>query len=379
MDRLELKERIQKWENLHTEFKERLPKNEDIAKSVVCFANTDGGQLIIGVKESGDIAGIEDSDEAVRRIDDVAFNRCEPPISILSETIDVDGKTVLIASIPKGEQRPYRTKSGLYYVRSGNRCRQASWQEVRRLYQTSENIYYDEIPVSKASLDDLDLDYFRSFLKKHLDISPEESVIQNYLKNLRIITDDKKPTFSGMLFFGRNSQAFIPSAKIIAAYIPGKDISVPPADKKDLNGKIQDILEDSLRFLKLYTKEEHRIKGFESELYPEIPIEVLREGIVNAVAHRDYTIDASIRLFVFEDRIEIRTPGKLPNTVTIGSMRAGCHVLRNPTIYNLLYKIGMVTDTGSGVYRMLKTMKKLNKEIELSLTENEFILSISRV
>ncbi|MBU4444255.1 putative DNA binding domain-containing protein [bacterium] len=380
MDKLEIQERILKGENLHTEFKESLPDNETLAKSIVCFANTDGGQLIIGISNSGDIVGVEDLDEAVRKIDDVAFNRCEPPISILPETVDMDGEIVLIINIPKGEQRPYRTKSGKYYIRSGNRCRQASWQEVRRLYQTSESIYYDETPISKAPLGSLDMDYFRYFLEKHLDISPEESLIESYLENLKVITHNKKPTLAGILFFGDNPQAFIPFAKIIAAYIPGKDISIPPSDRKDLEGKIPYIIDGSIKFLKLYLREEHRIKGFESELYHEIPEEVLREGIVNAIAHRDYTINASIRLFIFEDRIEIRTPGRLPNTVTIESMKiAGCHVLRNPTLYNLLYKIGMVTDTGSGVYRMIKTIKeKLNREIKLNTTETEFILSIPR-
>lgn len=380
MDRLELQERILKWEDLHTEFKESLPDNETLAKSIVCFANTDGGQLIIGVSSSGDYIGVENPDDAMRRIDDVAFNRCEPPISILPETVDLDGKIILIINIPKGEQRPYRTRSGLYYIRSGNRCRQASWEEIRRLYQTSESIYYDEIPVPKASPFDLDIEYFKDFLKTRLGFSPENDLIESYLKNLKLISIDKKPTIAGLLFFGKNPQQFIPHSKIIAAYIPGRDISTPPADKKDLEGKIPDMLENSLKFLRLYLKERHKIKSFEPELYPEIPEEVLREGIVNAVTHRDYTINASIRLFIYIDRIEIRTPGRLPNTVTIESMKiGGSHVLRNPTIYNLLYKIGMVTDIGSGVFRMIKTMKeKLNKEIEFNLTETEFILSIPR-
>jgi len=380
MDKLELQERILKGENLHTEFKESLPDNETLAKSIVCFANTDGGQLIIGVSDPGNITGVGDSDEAVRKIDDVAFNRCEPPISILPETVDMDSKIVLIINIPKGEQRPYRTKSGLYYIRSGNRCRQASWQEVRRLYQTSESIYYDETPISKASFTTLDIEYLKDFLGKYLGISPKESLIENYLKNLKVITHNKKPTLAGTLFFGKNPQQLIPFAKIIAAYIPGKDISIPPSDRKDLEGKIPDILENSLKFLRLYLKEEHRIKSFKAESYPEIPEEVFRECIVNAVAHRDYTINASIRLFIFEDRIEIRTPGKLPNTVTIENMKVSIHVPRNPVIYNLLNKMGMVTDVGSGVPRVIKIIKeKLNKEIGLNSTEAEFILSIPRM
>ncbi len=118
MDKIELQYRIIKGENLHTEFKESLPDNETIAKAIVCFANADGGQLIIGISNSGDIVGFGDLDfdAAISKIDDVAFHRCEPSVSILTETVDIDGAIILVVSIPKGEQRPYRMGSGLYYI-----------------------------------------------------------------------------------------------------------------------------------------------------------------------------------------------------------------------------------------------------------------------
>lgn len=167
---------------------------------------------------------------------------------------------------------------------------------------------------------------------------------------------------------------------MVGAYIQGADISTPPLDKKEISGRIPQIIEDTMRFLKIYVKEEHRIKGLEPEAYPEIPDVALREAIVNAVAHRDYTISAPIRVFVFNDRIEFHTPGKLPNTVTIDSMKVGgAHVLRNPTIYNLLLKMGLVTDIGSGVKRIIEVIRKnLNKEVDLFETENEFVLTIPR-
>ena len=183
-----------------------------------------------------------------------------------------------------------------------------------------------------------------------------------------------------MLFFGERPQYYLPFAKIIAAQIPGTQISIPPADRKEIDGSIPEILDASLNFFRLYLKEEHKIKGFESELYPEVPIEVLREAIVNAIAHRDYTVSGPIRVLIFDDRIEIRTPGKLPNSVTVESIRVGgAHVVRNPTLYNLLNKIGMVTDIGSGVYRMIKLVQeKLGKDLGLSATETEFTLTIPR-
>jgi len=378
MDILELRKRILQGEDYHTEFKEILPNNEELATRIVCFANSDGGQLIIGVSNSGDIVGVTNLDETIRKIDDISFNRCEPPIGVLQETIDINGKSVLIVNIPKGEQRPYRTKSGLYYVRASNRCRQASWDEVRRLYQTSESVYYDEIPIAKAQLSDIDLDFFKNYLEKYFAVHPDIQLVENYLENLKI-TMNRVPTLAGIIFFGRQPQDYIPFANILAAYIPGEEISDQPADRKDLNGKILDIINDAERFLNLYLKEEHKIKDFEPEKYLELPMEVLREGLVNAVAHRDYTINSSIRLFIFKNRIEIRTPGRLPNTVTIENMKTSIHVLRNPTIYNLLSKVGLVTNIGSGVPRMIRLVKEnLNKDIGLEVVDNEFVLTIPR-
>ncbi len=380
MDKIELKERMLKGEDFHTEFNESLPDNEALAWSIVCFANADGGLLIIGASDSGAIIGVSNLDEGIRRFEDVAFNRCELPVSILAETVEEGGKTVLIVRIPKGQQRPYRTKSGLYYIRASNRCRQASWEEVRRLYQTSESIYFDEAPVVRAALTDIDMDYFKEFIEKYVGIAGSDVLMPNYLKNLRGATESNQLTLAGILFFGKKPQEFVPYSKITAAYIEGKDLSVPPADKKDLMGEIPDLLNDSIRFFRLYLRERHEIKGFEPEVYPEMPEEVLREGLVNAIAHRDYTITAPIRIFIFDDRLEIRTPGRLPNTVTVESMKLGAHVLRNPTIYNFLNKIGMVTDIGSGIPRIIKVVKeKLNKEVALFAADNEFILTIPRI
>lgn len=379
MNKAELRKRIEKGENLNTEFKGRLPDKESLAKSIVCLANTDGGQLIIGVAESGEISGVDDLDQTIRTVDDVAFNRCQPPITVIQETVKIEAKTVLVVNIPKGSQRPYRTGSGLYYIRSTNKCRQASREDLLRLFQETESIYYDESVIFRATYKDLDAAYFEDFLKRYIDITVSDAELKNYLRNLKLVANNK-PTLSGVLFFGKEPQFLIPYAKIVAAYIPGRDISTPPADRKDIEGKVSEVLDDARRFLRLYLMEEHQIKGFESEIKFEVPEAALREAVVNAIAHRDYTISAPIRLLIFKGRIEIRTPGKLPNTVTIESIKiGGAHVLRNPTIYNLLAKMGLVTDLGSGVRRIIYLVKEhLKKEVHLEETESEFVLIIPR-
>jgi ATP-dependent DNA helicase RecG len=381
MNESELIEKIKKGEDFHTEFKETFPDKNKIIKEIVAFANTDGGQLIFGVSDAGEITGIKNLDQSMRTIDDLAYQQCEPPITVVQETVQIHEKTILIVNIPKGDQRPYRTSGGLYYVRSSNRCRQASREELLRLFHSGESIYYDETTVHRANFKDIDLNSFEEFLQDYMEIKATESELKNYLKNLHLIDDTGKPSVAGILFFGKKPQFFFQSSRVICAYIKGKDLAVPPFDRKDITGRIPDILENTQTFLNLFLKQEHVINGFEPEIKREIPPAALREAVVNAISHRDYTIGAPIRVIIYEDRVEIRTPGKLPNSVTINSMKiGGSHILRNPTIYNLLYKMGMVTDLGSGVRRIISLVQKHSrKEVLFQETTNEFIITIPRL
>jgi ATP-dependent DNA helicase RecG len=142
---------------------------------------------------------------------------------------------------------------------------------------------------------------------------------------------------------------------------------------------MRQMLEDSMRFLEIHLRRHHKIKRLEPEAKLELPIEVLREALVNALAHRDYTIVSPIRVIVFADRLEIHTPGQLPNGVTIDSIRLGVHVLRNPTIYNIFLKLGLVTDAGSGVPRMIRLIRQAtNQEPDFRVVGHEFIVALPR-
>ncbi len=381
MNELEIKELIARGEGYHLEFKEENISNEDLAKILVCFANTDGGKILVGIDNNGNTKGVSDTDKIMLKIDDVAINHCENPISILQETVQIDDKTIVIVNVPKGVQRPYRTKSGNYYVRSSNRCRQASREELLRIFQASESIYYDELPISRSGMSDLDINQFKIFLKYSLNVSVNnDEELKNYLVNFHLTAIDNTPTVTGILFFGVAPQKFLPEARIICAFIDGNDLSIPPDDKKEITGTISQILDDTERFLRIYLKEKHEIKGFEPETKFEIPLEALREAVFNAIAHRDYTINAPVRIIIFSDRIEVHSPGKLPNTVTIASIKVGgAHVLRNPSIYNILVKMGKVTDLGSGVRRIIKLIQEhIKKDVDFKETDGEFLLVIPR-
>lgn len=377
MELMELRERIARGENLHTDFKERLDSPDDLAKDLVCFANTDGGQLIVGVSKDQRVVGVDDPDAVNRLVDNVAFNNCEPPVSVIQEVLHDDGKRVVIVNIPKGDQRPYRTNRGVYYVRTTSGCFQASREELLRLFQATESLYYDETPLPRLTLADLDLDAFDRYLERtgQAELMFDRTRL---LRNWRLLSRDH-PTIAGVVLFGRDPQRHLPFAQINAARFPGTDTSAEPSDRKDLTGRLLDVIDQAERFLYLHLPVPHKIRGFEPEPRPELPKEALREAIVNAVAHRDYTVHGPVRLFILDDRIEVHAPGRAPNTVDEEAMRAGVHVVRNPRIYARLSDAGLVTRAGTGVRRIIRLVREATGlDIGIAIREFEVLLTMPR-
>jgi len=187
------------------------------------------------------------------------------------------------------------------------------------------------------------------------------------------------PTIAGIILFGRKPQQHLPYVQINAARIPGIDVSMEPSDMKDITGKLLDVIDQAQRFLKLHLPIPHEIKGFSPEAKPELPEEALREAVVNAVAHRDYTVMGPIRIFILDDRIEIHTPGRTPNTVDEAAMRSGVHVVRNPHIYARLSDAGLVTRAGSGIRRIIRLIKQATgNDIGIDIRDFEVLLTIPR-
>lgn len=386
MNYTELIKRISAGENLHTEFKEWPINNDDLSAEVVAFANTDGGLLLLGVNKQGDITGVnEDADRTSQKIDNVAYNNCEPPVTVIQEHMPTpEGNIVIAVGIPKGDQRPYRTNRGVYYIRTFSGRRQASREELLRLFQATESLYYDETPLFRSKYADLQERYIDELFKiaSTQGIDTASIARERLLLNWRLVTERSGsfiPTIAGSLFLAENPQMWLPYAYISALRIPGTDISVEPQDQKRIDGNMRRMLEDAMRFLKIHLASPHRIRELQPEARPEFPVEALREVLVNALAHRDYTISAPIRLIVYNDRVEIRTPGVLPNTVTVEALPYGVHVLRNPAIYNTFLRLGLVTDAGSGIPRIIRLVREYTgQDVSMRLEANEFVTAFVR-
>lgn len=373
----ELQERIARWENLHTEFKEWPVHPDDLAASIVAFANTDGGQLILGVTKDREIVGVTDSDQVARVVDDVAANNCEPPISVIQEVLHTGAGPVVVVNIEKGDMRPYLTNRGVPYARTTSGRRKASREKLLRMFQATEALFYDETAFLRLTLADLDLDAVDQFLDS-TGQGDFKSDVPNLLASWRLMVAGH-PTLAGLVLFGRNPQQHLPFAQINALRFPGSDSSEEPSDNKELKGRLLEVIDQAIRFLDLNLPTPHQIRGLEPEPKPELPKEALREAIVNAVAHRDYTVRGPIRLFIFADRVEVHAPGRPPNTVDENTMRAGIHVVRNPHIYTRLSDAGLVTRAGTGVRRMVRLLRDATgKDIGIAISDAEVVLTLPR-
>ncbi|MBA7492740.1 hypothetical protein ES702_03290 [subsurface metagenome] len=383
MDKEELTEIIEKGEDSFTEFKEEKVHPDDLAAEIVAFANTEGGRILLGVSDKKEIKGISKPDREMERVENISHNNCDPSLAVSIEKVKVNKKIILCIYMSKGPERPYRTNRGVYYIRTSSGKRQASREELLRLYQATRSIYYDELPVPATSVDELDILYFRRFFESFYQTKIEDMNVDlnKLLENMKVLTRmDEKLVFTvgGYLLFGLNPQRDFPFCKITIAKFDGNEIG-EEFEKKDLEGKIEEQIKAADTVLNLYLKTKVKIRGFENELKSEIPKEVLREAVVNAAAHRDYHIASQIRIFIFDNRIEFRNPGRLPNTVTLENIRLGIHVERNPLIVSYLAKMGYMTQIGTGIIRMIRLLKEhTGREPDFEERDQEFIIRIWR-
>ena len=217
----------------------------------------------------------------------------EPSLTVVPEVVRLDGKDVVVLNIAKGDQRPYSTREGRYYIRSGARCRRASREELLRLFQVAHSLFYDEQPLPRLDLADLDLDAVARYLDDTNQVDLDEDLVR-LLRAWRMY-DGSHPTVGGLVLFGRHPQAQLESSRVVVGALAGDDIGNDFVDRKDIDGPLLSVIAQIETFLRLYLRTGHEIVGFGKEKREEIPMAALREAVVNALVHRDYTIAGPTR------------------------------------------------------------------------------------
>ena len=380
----ELIERISNGEDSYTQFKQQSIGAKDLAKEFVAFSNAEGGIVIFGITDSGDIIGL-DSDELEKigqLVGNVANQNVKPPIHPLTKNLTLLGKKITIVTIKKGINKPYSTSSGDYYTKSSADKKKISQEELRRLFAESKRLYADEDIVYGSDISDLNTQLYYNYLRKanqkrYNELKDGLLNLITLLHNEKIMKDNQL-TLSGNLIFGIEPQRFNRSFYMDCCYFKGKDISSREyISESRFYGTLKELYSLSINFLKSNLRSYQIEKNFNSNGRLEIDEDILTELIINALVHRDYYINSSIKIFIFDDRVEIISPGKLTNSLTIENIKNGRSIHRNPILDSICRYVLDYSGRGSGIKRVLD----INPSVEFinDMDKEEFKCIIPRV
>jgi ATP-dependent DNA helicase RecG len=356
-----------KGEDSARQFKADITNAESLAAEMAAFANSEGGTILIGVADDGSIPGLSRHD--VPRINQLIGNAASQlvrsPLTVSTENLLLgDGRIVIVLTVPKGIDKPYFDKNGEIWLKVGaDKRRVNSKEELRRLFQMTDQFHADELP-TKAGTDKLDKLHFRDFLR---DVYKQEypdtaADLTRLLQNMNLATDNGKLNLAGVLLFAEQPEFIVPQFVVKAIRYPGNEIHATDyIDTEDFSGPLRRIFDDALGFIMRNLHKVQAGRGVNAPGLPEIPETVFEELLVNSLAHRDYLISAPVRLFIFDNRIEIISPGHLPNNLTVEKIRTGISNIRNPILVSYIAK-GLLPyhGLGSGIQRALKNWPKID-------------------
>jgi len=346
------------------QFKSNVTNEHSLATEMVAFANAAGGVIIIGANDDGTISGLTRSD--ISRLNNLvsnsASNHVRPPINPTTENIQLSEGIVMVVHIPEGFSKPYSDKNGVIWVKNGADKRKATGrEEVQRMYQSAGLLHGDEVPVPNMTMDDLDMQVFSRFYEKEYEQPLEDSDLpmEQLLKNLNLAKAGTL-NMAGALLFGKNIAHKLPVFVVKCVSYPNTEVDIGHyLDSQDISGSLKNVFDDSMGFLLRHIKRVQRDQNVNSLGMPEIPKVVLEELLTNALIHRDFFISAPIRIFVFTDRIEIISPGHLPNHLSIENIKNGNSNIRNPIFASFATKILPYRGLGNGIRRALKAYPSL--------------------
>jgi len=352
MNREELDYIIQEGESYLVEFKERV--NASLAREITAFANASGGRIFVGITDKGAITGVAVSNKILSQIQDIA-NNCQPTVPV---SIDVFDK-IAIVNIPEGKDKPYQCADG-FFIRMGPNSQKMTRDEIADFLQAEGKIRFEEQFHPTFDFDrHYDPQRFNAFLKI-ADISREieDEVILENLGVAERIGDRMCMKNAGVLFFSRSIETLCEQATVTCAVFDGTE-RVHVINRKDYQEDIISNIAYVMHFIKQELRVRYEMTGKpqREEIY-EIPLDAIREAVVNAVSHRDYfQYGAHTTIEVFDDRIEISNPGGLPKGLPPEEFGRRA-VRRNQIIASLLQRVKLVENMGTGISKIKRLLKE---------------------
>ena len=381
METTELIEALSRGEDSRRQFKENFTNADALAAEIVAFSNTAGGQIFIGVQNDGTVLGLSgaDIDRLNQLISNSASQNVRPAVNPLTENVPHPNGTVVVVTIPEGKAKPYMDRNGTIWVKNGSDKRRAtSREEIQRLFQSASLIHADEVPANGLTVADLDQDYFGRFYEETYGepVSDARLALPQLLGNMNLARDSKL-NVAGALLFAKAPQYRLPAFIVKAVAYVGTDIEDERyTDSRDITGKLADVFHQTLGFIVANTRAAQGEQGINSLGRPEIPLTAIEEIVANALVHRDYFVSAPVRVFIFANRVEIISPGHLPNNLTVANIRAGVSNLRNPVLASFATKILPYRGLGTGIQRTLKAHP--HTDLKDDRDGNQFVVTLFR-
>ncbi len=405
MNKADVIELIRNGENSGVEFKRAEVRPEQLATEIAALLNLEGGRILLGVEDDGSVTGLIREPRRVEEwVMETARTHVLPAAIPYWETVDWgNGKIVGVISLPRdAPDKPYKARRGGHWitqVRVGTTSRAAGREEEERLYLQGGQFRYGLKPVLGTGIDSLDQRHLRDYFSRVLgsSVPPTNDVDQwqRLLQNLELATlsaGRMAATVDGMLLFGKDPKRFLPQSGIRAICYPGAEPDYATRADEDLTGPMaplcdpedgelvkRGLVDKAWDFVRRNTTPSAYLEGARRIDRWEFPEEAVREAVVNALVHRDYSIvGTDVMLVIFSDRLEVVSPGRLPNTVTPEGMRLGMRYARNQTLVNVMRDYGYVDARGMGIRnKIIPGMLSHNgTEPELIEEEHRFIVRL---
>jgi len=353
------------------EFKEKMPEHLAIAKTACAFANGGGGTILIGVADKEKtITGIKEQEihNLEEKIANIVYTMVEPTVAFHISTHNIEGKLILKIDVFPGSLKPYHLKNkgeieGTY-IRVGSTNRMADLETIEELGRQRMNISFDETSIIDATIEDIDLKNIGIYLKKRKEVrdipivEPDAEFLKK-IKALRGQNGSIHPTVAGILLFSSEPEKYIQGAVIKCARFKGTEMD-EFIDQRIITGSLFSQIEETIAFFKKNVKRSAKIEGVYRKEEYEYPEKAIREAVVNAVCHRDYSRKgADIKFAIFDDRIEITSPGGLLPQISLSDLGTGVSELRNKIIGRIFNEAGLIEGWGTGIRRIKNEIKEM--------------------
>jgi ATP-dependent DNA helicase RecG len=347
------------------EFKRTMPENDQIIKTVIGFCNRNGGKLIIGIEPNGTIIGVSEDEiqKVMEYLNKSIFDASSPPIIPAVYSQRIGEKTLLIIEVSSGMNKPYFRKSeGLEkgtYVRLGRSTVKANADMIEELKWQSRGRSFDMMPVHHAKDEDIDQNKVLAFLGDRKS-SKVKALSHAILSSYDLITEEHSsiyPTSGGILLFGKNPQKFFSEAMIICSHFSG--VSGRKAISSiDCTGTLFEQFDLAYNFVISRLGRSFIIQSPKRQEQLEIPEAALREVLLNAIVHRNYHINAPTKVAIYDNRIEVFSPGVFPGPLDTHNLRMGLTYIRNRVICKVFREAGYIEKLGSGFITLFESYEK---------------------